>query len=239
MISCERCEELINARLDGYLTEEEALLLEEHRQARIVDFFGYAPEQVELLENAKILMRGAHVALLVCEDMEAAEAAFAACFEEGGVTKLDVEKLKEEKVNPGLDISRLPPYTQPNDVDMTLYDNTAVVKAWETGKESDLSGKDLVILQRCREVFDEVVEEDMTDFEKELALHDWLIKNGRYDAKSRDNVAHIGQPDNNNPYGMLTGGYGICLGFATTFPPPPRHVLLPYPIFFLFILWHL
>ena len=30
MISCERCEELINARLDGYLTEEEALLLEEH-----------------------------------------------------------------------------------------------------------------------------------------------------------------------------------------------------------------
>lgn len=30
MISCERCEELINARLDGYLTEEEALLLEAH-----------------------------------------------------------------------------------------------------------------------------------------------------------------------------------------------------------------
>ena len=30
MISCERCEELINARLDGYLTEEEAPLLEDH-----------------------------------------------------------------------------------------------------------------------------------------------------------------------------------------------------------------
>jgi len=30
MIPCERCEELINARLDGYLTQEDARLLEEH-----------------------------------------------------------------------------------------------------------------------------------------------------------------------------------------------------------------
>ena len=30
MISCERCEDLINARLDGYLTEEEGPLLEAH-----------------------------------------------------------------------------------------------------------------------------------------------------------------------------------------------------------------
>lgn len=197
--------------------EAAALLLEEHRQARIVDFFGYAPEQVELLENARVLMKGAHVALLVCEDMEAAEEAFAACFAEGGVTELDVEKLREEKVNPGLDTSKFTPYKQPGVVDMTVYDHRAVVNAWRTGAETGLSQMDRTILARCREIFAEVVFEDMTDFEKELALHDWLVRYGAYDAASRDNVAHIGQPNNTDPYGMLTGGYGICLGFATTF----------------------
>lgn len=197
--------------------EQAALHLEEHRQSRIVDFFGYAPEQVELLENAKILTHGVHVAFLVCEDMEMAQKAFSACFEEGETAQLDVGELKEEKVNPGLDISGFDPFDPPNDVDMTLYDNTAVVQAWRSGDENGLSEMDKTILSVCKAVFAEVITEGMTDFEKELALHDWLIAHGVYDPKSRDNVAHIGQPNNTDPYGMLRGGYGICLGFATTF----------------------
>jgi len=206
---------------DEKAAAEAARLLEEHRQARIVDFFGYAPEQVELLENARAVVQGNCAAFLACEDMERATEVFGACFE--GKDGTIVEPLPSPEpsaaveVNPGLDTSGFPPYEQPNDVDMTLYDNTAVVDAWKTGKENGLSEKDQTILAACREVFAEVISEDMTDFEKELALHDWLVKHGQYDAKSRDNVAHIGQPDNNNPYGMLTGGYGICLGFATTF----------------------
>ena len=202
---------------DGLNVEQIALQLEEHRQSRIVDFFGYAPEQVELLENAKILTNGVHVAFLVCEDMETAQEAFAACFKEGAAAEFDVENLKEEKVNPGLDTSGFPIFDPPNDVDMTLYDNAAVVHAWRTGDESGLSDMDQRILEVCKEVFAEVITEDMTDFEKELVLHDWLIAHGVYDAMSRDNVAHKGQPNNTDPYGMLHGGYGICLGFATTF----------------------
>jgi len=202
---------------DKLNVEQIVLRLEEHRRNRIVDFFGYAPEQVELLENAKILTHGVHIAFVVCEDTEAAQEAFADCFEEGEVTQLDVEKLKEEKVNPGLDTSGFPPFDPPNDVDMTLYDNSAVVHAWRTGDESGLSDMDQRILEVCKEVFSEVITEGMTDFEKELALHDWLIAHGVYDPQSRDNVAHKGQPNNTDPYGMLHGGYGICLGFATTF----------------------
>ena len=221
------------------LTEEAAAkaaaqCLEEHRQARIRDFFGYAPEQVDLLEQALVLTQGNYAAFLACADGAAAKAAFAACFDQDTVTvhsappePTPMPTLAPEPVpdptpepavlNPDLDISGFPSYHQPGEVDMTVYDNSAIVAAWQSGDQSGLSERERAILQVCRTAFDAVITEGMTDFEKELALHDWLMAHGTYDDLSRDNVAHIGRPNNTDPYGMLVGGYGICLGFATTF----------------------
>jgi transglutaminase/protease-like cytokinesis protein 3 len=42
---------------------------------------------------------------------------------------------------------------------------------------------------------------------------DW----GAYDTTVYDRRTPQGQADNTDPYGMLVGGYGICLGYATTF----------------------
>mgnify|MGYP005900563867 CR=1 FL=1 len=53
--------------------------------------------------------------------------------------------------------------------------------------------------------------------ERELALHDYLVAWGEYDQTVYDARTPQGRADNTNPYGMLTGGYGICLGYATTF----------------------
>lgn len=216
-----------------------AQCLRDHRKARVGDFFGYAPDQADLLERALVLTSGDYAVFLACTDMDAARAAFAACFD-GGVNdyvpapavtpgptptaaatpepQTTPEVSPEPSVlNPDLDISDFFPYTQPNEVDMTPYDHSAVVAAWNTGNESDLSDMDRAILARCRDAFGQAVRDGMTDAEKELALHDWLMVNGTYDDLSRDNVAHIGRPNNADPYGMLVGGYGICLGFASTF----------------------
>lgn len=210
--------------------EAAAQCLEYHRQQRLRDFFGYAPEQVGLLETALVLTQEGFAALLVCRDTAAAQAAFAACFE-GDVRvhttpeptpehspAVTPEPTPEETVlNPDLDISEFVPYKQPDLVDMTLYDNTALVRAWNTGEEEGLSDMEREILQVCREAFAAVVTEDMTDYETELALHDWLMEHGVYDELANDNVAHEGLPHNKDPYGMLVGGYGICIGFATAF----------------------
>ena len=237
--------------------ETAAQCLEEHRQARVRDFFGYAPDQADLLENAQVLTQENFAAFLACTDGAAAKTAFAACFDGSAVTvhttpspaatpepkpegtpepalspEPDVtpgptptptpeatpEPTPEPSVlNPDLDISGFPVYRQPGDVDMTLYDNSNLVAAWGSGDDSGLSDKDRAILEVCRTAFDAVIREGMTDVEKELALHDWLMAHGKYDDLSRDNVAHIGRPNNTDPYGMLVNGYGICLGFATTF----------------------
>lgn len=217
-----------------------AQCLEEHRQARIRDFFGYAPEQADLLEQALVLTQGNYAAFLACTDGVAAKAAFAACFDDAVIEFIPLPSAEVPEptpepaptlvpvptsapapepspVNPGLDISGFPSYHQPGEVDMTVYDNSAIVAAWQSGDQSGLSEQERAILEVCRTAFDAVITEGMTDFEKELALHDWLMAHGTYDDLSRDNVAHIGRPNNTDPYGMLVGGYGICLGFATTF----------------------
>ncbi|MBM6888634.1 DUF4358 domain-containing protein, partial [Pseudoflavonifractor phocaeensis] len=40
--------------------------LEAHRQARLADFFGYAPDQAALLEEAVVTSQDGYAALLVC-----------------------------------------------------------------------------------------------------------------------------------------------------------------------------
>lgn len=180
--------------------------LEAHRQARLADFFGYAPDQAALLEEAVVTSLDGYAALLSCEAPEAALAALEDAL--GGEAALP---------EPTLDISAFAPFDPPNEYDMTLYDTSAIVAAWKSGDESGLSHKDAAILARCQEIFAEHVTGDMTDFQKELVLHDALVDLGEYDETVYGPDTPQGRPDNTNPYGMLVEGYGICLGYATSF----------------------
>lgn len=180
--------------------------LEAHRQARLADFFGYAPDQAALLEEAVVTSLDGYAALLSCEAPEAALAALEDAL--GGEAALP---------EPTLDVTAFAPFDPPNEYDMTLYDTSAIVAAWESGDESGLSHRDAAILARCREIFAEHVTGDMTDFEKELVLHDALVDLGEYDETVYGPDTPQGRPDNTNPYGMLVEGYGICLGYATSF----------------------
>lgn len=180
--------------------------LEAHRQARLADFFGYAPEQAALLEEAVVTSLDGYAALLACAAPEEALTALEEAL--GG---------EAPQPEPTLDVTAFAPFDPPNEYDMTLYDTTAILEAWESGETERLSDKDAAILARCREIFAEHVTEDMTDFEKELALHDALVRLGEYDETVYDPATPRGRPDNTNPYGMLVEGYGICLGYATSF----------------------
>lgn len=120
-------------------------------------------------------------------------------------------------LNPDLDISGFVPFVAPNDVNMEIYDTSAIKAAWETGNEEGLSDKDAAILEKCREVLGELITGDMTDFQKELAVHDWIVEHGSYDQTVHNNPVHSGRTGYRDPYGILVGGYGNCLGYSTTF----------------------
>lgn len=200
--------------------------LEAYRRTRAGDFFGYAPAQSALLENAAVVTGGGYAALLVCQDLQAAKDAFAACIEEAAVPVIAPASPAQTAaptatpapvLNPDLDISGFVPFDPPNEHDMSLYDTAAIQAAWTGGDASGLSEKDAAILERCREIFASCITDGMTAFERELALHDYLVAWGEYDQTVYDARTPQGRADNTNPYGMLTGGYGICLGYATTF----------------------
>ena len=127
------------------------------------------------------------------------------------------EETERPILNPDLDISDFTPFVAPNDANMELYDTSAIRAAWETGDEDGLSDKDAAILEQCREVLGELITEDMTDFQKELAVHDWIVEHGSYDQTVHSNPGHSGRTGYRDPYGILVGGYGNCLGYSTTF----------------------
>ena len=99
-----------------------------------------------------------------------------------------------------------------------VYDAAAVLAAWQSGNDAGLSPKNLAILNAARALLSEAVTEDMSDYEKELAVHDWLIDHAAYDEASLShNPSSLPDPDNENPYGLLVHGLGVCRGYCSTF----------------------
>ena len=97
------------------------------------------------------------------------------------------------------------------------YDRSRIAAAWASGDRTGLYQEDLEILA----VLDQIpalTEEGLSDYDRELALHDWMLAWAEYDPGALSS-GPVGDPipHNDNPYGFLTGRKGICLGYASTF----------------------
>ena len=58
----------------------------------------------------------------------------------------------------------------------------------------------------------------MTDYEKELAIHDWIVTWTDYDVEASNNSPTAKpDPDNDNPYGLFFSKKSICSGYSSTF----------------------
>ena len=97
-----------------------------------------------------------------------------------------------------------------------IYDDTAVIEAYKTGNTDKLNAKDLFVYDKLTKVIDEVITEDMSDYEKEKAIYDWQVKWISYNS---DNLNPIidGQNETHTPYGVFRTHNAICVGNATTF----------------------
>ncbi len=226
--------------------ESAAEPLRQYTVTRAGAFQGYAPQEAELAGEGVVLTRGAFAAVVICEDTEAAEAAFDACFGDDAPEPPELAPLLavdgswliddpggDDTDDPGGDNTDEPDDPEGPDVPegpegpggddpdpaVDVYDHDAVLAAFETGDSSGLSPKNLAILEACRTAIDSVIAEGMTDYEKELAIHNYMINAADYDEAELSHAAAglIPDPDNDNPYGFLLHGKGICLGYTNTF----------------------
>lgn len=171
----------------------EALL--SYIENRTGDFVGYAPQQAALAEQGIVEVSGRYAALLICPAPEQARSAFLGCFGEtdGG----------EDSVPEGT---------------ADTYDPTAVLSAWQSGDDSLLSERNRSILQAAASVIEEEITDDMSKYEQELAVHDWMTGWSSFDMSAFSHAPGSGDgSDSDNPYGVLLRRTGNCWGYSSTF----------------------
>ena len=55
-----------------------------------------------------------------------------------------------------------------------FYNSAAILKAWSSGDASALGEVNLTIYNAAKDVIDQNITSSMSDYEKELAIHDWI-----------------------------------------------------------------
>ena len=88
--------------------------------------------------------------------------------------------------------------------------------AYKSGDRSSLSDREKEVLDMAEKVIKEVIKPNMTDYEKEKAIYDWMTTNL---AQDHGNLTVIpsSMSDADNPYGVLKYHNAVCVGYATTF----------------------
>lgn len=70
------------------------------------------------------------------------------------------------------------------------------------------------VYDKANEIINNVTTSNMTDYEKEKALHDYIVKNTEYDEENYD--ADTIPQESYSPYGILIKNTGVCSGYAKT-----------------------
>ncbi|HHW31990.1 MAG TPA: hypothetical protein GXX20_10025 [Clostridiaceae bacterium] len=96
--------------------------------------------------------------------------------------------------------------------DSCTYSSNGILEfRYSKDKETALSHLE-ILEQRVDDIIRETIKPDMTDYEKELAIHDYIINNARYDTAyfNKKNIS----PESYSAYGILVLGKGVCEGYS-------------------------
>ena len=110
-------------------------------------------------------------------------------------------------------------------VDKTSYNGSYSLSGqwtvWNGGRNTNTIKLDQIAEQQAdlslkKRTIDKVITDDMDDYAKELAIHDFIVQNVTYDINMlgifEDHGEHAA-----DPYGALVDGKCICSGYTTTF----------------------
>ncbi len=97
-----------------------------------------------------------------------------------------------------------------------FYDVSPIAAAYKSGSSAGLDPVQLEILAKASAVLDRITNGGMTDYDKELAVHDYIVENCTYDLGAKAIIPHPGEHAE-DPYGALIDGRAICKGYTTTF----------------------
>lgn len=171
-------------------------------------------------KNAQVAQVGRYVAVFLCDNPAqlslllplyanlADTARYFLRYEEGNAQPVledpDPNYPDRERFNP------------PNKEDMSIYDTSEILTAWEAKDPSGMADYDREIYDAAQTVIDKIITNSMNDFEKENAVYNWLVNSVDYDWTHQDIMVETSR-DSYGPYGGLVNHSAVCLGYATTF----------------------
>ena len=110
--------------------------------------------------------------------------------------------------------------TQEDDVTIsdlyTVRSTQAISKAYLADRAGGLDAKQKEVLDLASATLKNIIKEDITTFQKEKAVYNWMCKNLEMAETSQVNIP-ISSSQIDEPYGVLKTGTGVPVGFATTF----------------------
>lgn len=194
--------------------------LKEYIQNRAGVFEGYAPQQAAMVKAGIVVVNGRYIALLICPEPQTAEKAFLDCFgenaESSGASEENGGSDTEESV--AVTASSEEEKPEPSAGMENSYDAEAVLQAYRSGDSSSLSEINRSILDAAKDVIASEISDDMSDYEKELAIHDFITGWSRFDYSVFGRSAADGFTDGSDtPYGVLIDQSAMCHGYSSTF----------------------
>jgi transglutaminase/protease-like cytokinesis protein 3 len=106
-----------------------------------------------------------------------------------------------------------PPIT--NDNDGYWIDKELILEAYESGDISELCANDRAVYKAVVPLINSIKKTYSTDFEREKAVHDWLVLNASYDYDKY--LAGALDAWDYHPYGVLVMKTGVCQSYAEAF----------------------
>lgn len=107
--------------------------------------------------------------------------------------------------------------------DISVYDGeldesiTKIATAYLENNPRQLTDKkEIATYKECKRIIDMLISDEMTDYEKELAIHDYIVTSAQYDLDELSTFKTVSE-DSLTPYGLLIKGKGICLAYTRTF----------------------
>ncbi|MBP3475253.1 MAG: DUF4358 domain-containing protein [Lachnospiraceae bacterium] len=196
---------------------EEALT--EYIRNRAGVFEGYAPQQAAMVKEGIVAVNGRYVALLICPEPQTAKKAFLDCFDtdtKGAGNGAENENSTGE--NAASESSSESEEVVRGAGTEDSYNAEAVLQAWRTGDDSSLSEIDSSILEAAKDVIASEIDDTMSDYEKELAIHDFITGWSNFDYGVFGRSSEDGFTDGSNtPYGVLIDRSAMCHGYSSTF----------------------
>lgn len=99
-----------------------------------------------------------------------------------------------------------------------IYNAGAVLKAYRSGDESSLSEVNRSILDAAKDVIASEINDNMSDYEKELAIHDYITGWSSFDYSIFGRSSPEGFAEGSDtPYGVLIDRSAMCHGYSSTF----------------------